>query len=154
MTRFPPEPSGYLHIGHIKAAMLNSFYATMYKGRLILRFDDTNPAKEKDDFVDNIKDDLAQIGITFQSVSYTSDYFDTIEKYAVQLLKSGKAFIDDTPLEQMRAERRTAEGTEGVDSKCRNQTVEENLKLFDEMRAGSPNGLKCVMRAKIGIFNW
>jgi glutamyl-tRNA synthetase len=151
VTRFPPEPSGYLHIGHIKAAMLNSHYANLYKGRLILRFDDTNPAKEKDDFVDNIKADLADVGITFQSVSYTSDYFDVIEKYAVQLLKSGNAFIDDTPLEQMRSERRTAEGTEGIESKCRNQTVEENLKLFEEMKEGSPTGLKCVMRAKIDM---
>jgi glutamyl-tRNA synthetase len=125
----------------------------MYKGRLILRFDDTNPAKEKDDFVDNIKEDLAEIGVSFQSVSYTSDYFDVIEKYAVQLLKAGKAFIDDTPLEQMRSERRIADGTEGVESKCRNQTIEENLKLFEEMKAGSPAGLKCVMRAKIGIIN-
>lgn len=152
VTRFPPEPSGYLHIGHIKAAMLNAFYATMYKGKLILRFDDTNPAKEKDDFVDNIKDDLHEIGINFQSVSFTSDYFDVIEKYAIQLIKAGRAFIDDTPMEQMRAERK-AEGTGGVESKCRNQTIEENLKLFDEMRAGSATGLKCVMRAKIGIFN-
>jgi len=151
VTRFPPEPSGFLHVGHIKAAMLNSLYATMYKGRLILRFDDTNPAKEKDDFVDNIKEDLAEIGVSFQSVSYTSDYFDVIEKYAVQLIKAGKAFIDDTPLVQMRAERRNEEGTEGTESKCRNQTIEENLKLFEEMKAGSPAGLKCVMRAKIDM---
>jgi glutamyl-tRNA synthetase len=151
VTRFPPEPSGYLHIGHIKAAMLNAFYATMYKGKLILRFDDTNPAKEKDDYVDNIKEDLAEMGIQFQAVSYTSDYFDQLEKYAEQLLKLGRAFIDDTPLEQMRAERR-ADGNEGVESRCRNQTIEENLRLFSEMKAGSPEGLKCVMRAKIGIL--
>lgn len=151
VTRFPPEPSGYLHVGHIKAAMLNSFYATMYKGKLLLRFDDTNPAKEKDDYVDNIIEDLGRIGISFQSVTYTSDYFDQLEKYAEQLLKLGKAFIDDTPLEQMRAERRVEGTNEGVESRCRNQSVEENLRLFNEMKAGSPIGLKCVMRAKIDM---
>lgn len=153
VTRFPPEPSGYLHIGHIKAAMLNSFYANMYQGKLILRFDDTNPAKEKDDFVENIKEDLAAIGITYSQVSYTSDYFDVIEKYAEQLLKTGQAFIDDTPLEVMREERRAGAENDGVESKCRNQTPEQNLALFAEMKAGTPKGLQCVMRAKIGILS-
>lgn len=152
VTRFPPEPSGYLHIGHIKAAMLNSHYANLYKGKLILRFDDTNPAKEKDDFVDNIKEDLGRMGIDYAEVTYTSDYFDKIEKYAEQLLKTGQAFIDDTPLEVMREERRGGKENDGVESKCRNQTVEQNLALFKEMREGTPKGLTCVMRAKIGIF--
>lgn len=152
VTRFPPEPSGYLHIGHMKAAMLNSSYANIYKGKLILRFDDTNPAKEKDDYVDNIKEDLHRLGIEFHKVSYTSDYFDELEKYAEKLIKLGKAFVDDTPLEQMRAERRVEGTNEGIESRCRNQTVEENLKLFAEMKAGSPIGLKCVLRAKIGIL--
>ena len=102
--------------------------------------------------MDNIIEDLGRIGITFHSISYTSDYFDLLEKYAEQLLKSGKAFIDDTPLEQMRAERRVEGTNEGVESRCRNQSVEENLRLFNEMKAGSPIGLKCVMRAKIGIL--
>jgi glutamyl-tRNA synthetase len=132
--------------------MLSSYYANMYKGRLLLRFDDTNPANEKDDFVDNIKEDLATLGISFHSVTYTSDYFDDLEKYAVQLLKLGKAFIDDTPTEQIRIDRKTTDGSPGVESKCRNQTVEENLKLFEEMKAGSPVGLQCAMRAKISIL--
>ncbi len=152
VTRFPPEPSGYLHIGHIKAAMLNSGLATTYGGRLILRFDDTNPSKEKDDFVDKIKEDLRVIGIEFQEVTHTSDYFDVLEKYAEDLIKRGKAFVDDTPMEQMRLERNVDKSNEGVESRCRGQTVEENLKLFAEMKAGTPTGLKCVLRAKIGIL--
>lgn len=146
VTRFPPEPSGFLHIGHIKAAMLNSFYANLYKGKMILRFDDTNPAKEKDDFVENIIEDLKSVGVEYCKITYTSDYFAELEKYAEKLIKLGKGYVDDTPLEQMRDERMKC-----IESRCRNQSIEENLKLWAEMKAGSPIGLKCVLRAKIGI---
>jgi len=150
VTRFPPEPSGFLHVGHIKAAMLNAFYATQYKGKLILRFDDTNPAKEKDDYVESIMQDLKTLEIVPQQITYTSDYFDELQKYAEALIKAGKAYIDDTPLEQMRIERR-GDNEAGVESKCRNQTIEENLAKWNAMKAGTPEGLKCVMRAKIDM---
>jgi glutamyl-tRNA synthetase len=103
VTRFPPEPSGYLHIGHAKAALLNNYYAETYQGKLIIRFDDTNPSKEKTEYIDSIISDLATLGIkTKVPITYTSDYFDTLQNYAEQLIKSGLGFIDDTPVEQVR----------------------------------------------------
>jgi glutamyl-tRNA synthetase len=99
VTRFPPEPSGYLHIGHAKAAMLNEYFARHYNGKLIVRFDDTNPSKEKSEFEESIKEDLLLLGIKGDVVTYTSNYFDQLYDYAIQMIKSGKAYVDDTDQE-------------------------------------------------------
>lgn len=145
VTRFPPEPSGYLHIGHAKAAILNEYFAHQYKGKLIIRFDDTNPTKEKEEFQNSIIEDLALLGIKGDVITYSSDYFDKMYELAVQLIKEGKAYCDDTPLEQMRAER-----MDGIASQRRERTVEENLKIFnEEMMNGTEEGLKNCVRAKI-----
>ena len=102
MTRFPPEPSGYLHIGHLKAAILNEYFASHYKGKLIIRFDDTNPSNEKDEFEQSILEDLAVLKIVGNQVTHTSDYFDMIYDYALQMIKTGKAYVDDTEQSQVR----------------------------------------------------
>jgi len=100
VTRFPPEPSGFLHIGHAKAALLNDYIAKRYKGKMILRFDDTNPSKEKDDYVQSIIEDLAALGIEYvQPISHTSNFFDQLEKYCVQMIEHGDAFVDDTDVQ-------------------------------------------------------
>nr|KAF9338395.1 hypothetical protein BGZ91_008872 [Linnemannia elongata]KAG0073724.1 hypothetical protein BGZ90_011358 [Linnemannia elongata] len=148
VTRFPPEPSGYLHIGHAKAALLNKYFADQYKGRLIIRFDDTNPSKEKEEYEHSIKEDLLKIGIDSSVVSYTSDYFDTIYNYALQLIKEGKAYCDTTGQEQMRAER-----MDGIASQCRDLSVEENLRRFEEMKNATEFGQTCCLRAKISVDN-
>ena len=101
VTRLPPEPSGYLHIGHAKAAILNQYFARMYKGTFIVRYDDTNPDKEKEEFQQAIIDDLAMMGVHGDKVSYTSDYFDDIYKLAIQAIKAGKAYADDTLQEKV-----------------------------------------------------
>lgn len=146
VTRFPPEPSGYLHIGHAKAVLLNDYYARRYKGRLLLRFDDTNPSKEKEEFQQSIVDDLAALGVKPDLVSYTSDYFNVMEGYAKTLIEQGLAYMDDTPQEQMKAER-----AERQDSKHRNQTPEDALKYFKMMGSGSPEGSVWCLRAKIDM---
>ena len=96
VTRFPPEPSGYLHIGHAKAAMLNQYFAQHYNGRMIVRFDDTNPTKEKQEFEDSILEDLKLLGIKDYRLSYSSDYFQQLYDYAIQMIEAGKAYCDDT----------------------------------------------------------
>ena len=146
VTRFPPEPSGYLHIGHAKAVLLNDYYARRYKGRLLLRFDDTNPSKEKEEFQQSIVDDLAALGVKPDLVSYTSDYFNVMEGYAKTLIEQRLAYMDDTPQEQMKAER-----AERQDSKHRNQTPEDALKYFKMMGSGSPEGSVWCLRAKIDM---
>lgn len=248
VTRFPPEPSGYLHIGHAKAALLNDYFARTYKGKLIVRFDDTNPAKENEDFVQSIHQDIATLGIKPDLVTYTSgarlgrawvgvgaslencagagrldcgvllrlgewrrllvvtggvarqralfpplsrptlfllpppplspltthhqpsrllpypptpfpslllfaalvpqpaDHFGALQDVAVKLLKEGKAYIDHTPVEKMREER-----MDGIESVCRGQSVEQNLKMWDEMVKGSADGVKCCLRFKIDM---
>eukprot|EP01112_Ceratiomyxa_fruticulosa_P015787 TRINITY_DN4697_c0_g1_i1.p1 TRINITY_DN4697_c0_g1~~TRINITY_DN4697_c0_g1_i1.p1 ORF type:complete len:746 (-),score=182.79 TRINITY_DN4697_c0_g1_i1:94-2331(-) len=146
VTRFPPEPSGYLHLGHIKAALLNNFYARAYKGTLILRFDDTNPAKEKDEYVESIISDLKTLNIKPDRTTYTSDYFDEIIKLAELLLRSGKGYIDLTPVQEMREQR-----GQGIESPYRNNSVEENLRLWGEMLKASPEGLKAVLRGKMNM---
>lgn len=105
MVRFPPEASGYLHIGHAKAALLNQYYAEMYNGQLVMRFDDTNPAKETVEFEEAILQDLELLKIKPDKFTHTSDYFDKLEKYCTTLIESGKAFVDDTPPELMKAQR-------------------------------------------------
>lgn len=103
--RFPPEASGYLHIGHAKAALLNQYYAEAFQGQLIMRFDDTNPAKETVEFEDAILEDLKLLQIKPDRFTHTSDYFDVIEKYCTALIKSGHAYVDDTPAQVMKEQR-------------------------------------------------
>jgi glutamyl-tRNA synthetase len=146
ITRFPPEPSGFLHIGHAKAALLNSYYAREYGGELILRFDDTNPAKEKDEFVDSITEDLHTLGISFDKLTWTSNYFDQIISYGREMIEKGLAYVDDTPVDQMRDER-----MKGIESRARSNSVEENLSLYQHMIDGTSTGLKCCVRAKIDM---
>ncbi|KAI8644389.1 tRNA synthetases class I, catalytic domain-containing protein [Parasitella parasitica] len=143
-TRFPPEPSGYLHIGHAKAALMNQYFADTYKGKLIIRFDDTNPSKEKTEFEESIKEDLALIGVPSDIVSHTSDFFGQMYELALKMIKEGKAYCDDTEQTVMR-EQRTAR----IPSKCRDNSVEETLRRFDEMSKGTEEGLKNCLRAKI-----
>jgi glutamyl-tRNA synthetase len=145
-TRFPPEPSGYLHIGHAKAALLNQYFAQKYKGKLIIRFDDTNPSKEKDEFIESILKDLKTLGVVGDVITYTSDYFDQLQEAAEKLIREGKAYVDDTPQEQMRNER-----MEGIESKHRNNTVEQNLALWKELLAGTPKGITSCLRGKLDM---
>ncbi|KAF7596602.1 hypothetical protein BBP40_001003 [Aspergillus hancockii] len=147
VTRFPPEPSGYLHIGHAKAALLNDYFAhEKYNGTLLVRFDDTNPTKENVEFQDAILEDLKLMGIKPDRMSYTSDYFDQLYEYGVQIIKLGKAYADDTDQEQMKKER-----WDGLPSKRRDATIEDNLARFEEMKKGTPEGLGWCIRAKISV---
>ena len=131
VTRFPPEPSGYLHIGHVKAALLNFHYSRIYKGKMILRFDDTNPSKEKNEFVESIMEDLKTLKIEHDKLTYTSDSFKIIEEIMTRMIKEGKAYLDNTSQEDMRKQR-----GECIASKCREQTPEENLKIWEKMLKG------------------
>lgn len=144
--RFAPEPSGYLHIGHSKAALLNKYFAERYQGRLLIRFDDTNPSKESSEFVDNLLKDIETLDIKYEKVTYTSDYFDDLMKMAEKLILEGKAYVDDTPREQMQKER-----MDGIESRCRNNTVEENMAMWKEMIAGSERGLQCCVRGRLDM---
>lgn len=145
VTRFPPEPSGFLHLGHAKAALLNNFFAKENNGTLIVRFDDTNPLKEEQLFVDAITEDLRTLlGIKEFKLSYTSDFFDLIIEYAIKLIERGKAYVDNTAVERMREERMN-----GVESGCRAFSVEENLKVFSQMMQGE--GVDYCLRAKIDM---
>uniref|UniRef100_A0A3P9NA26 Bifunctional glutamate/proline--tRNA ligase n=2 Tax=Poecilia reticulata TaxID=8081 RepID=A0A3P9NA26_POERE len=146
VVRFPPEASGYLHIGHAKAALLNQHYQVTFKGKLIMRFDDTNPEKEKEDFEKVILEDVAMLQIHPDQFTYTSDHFPIIMRLAEKLLAEGKAYIDDTPPEQMKQERE-----QRTESRCRNNTVEQNMKMWAEMKAGTEYGQSCCMRAKIDM---
>ncbi|KAK7510284.1 glutamyl-tRNA synthetase [Phyllosticta citricarpa] len=147
VTRFPPEPSGYLHIGHAKAALLNDYFAhKKYQGTLILRFDDTNPSKEKQEFQDSIIEDLALMGIKPDKTTHTSDYFKELYEYCIQLIKEGNAYADDTEQEQMRKER-----MDGIASKRRDASVEENLAHFEEMKKGTEEGKRWCIRAKLSV---
>uniref|UniRef100_A0A8C7S3X2 Bifunctional glutamate/proline--tRNA ligase n=1 Tax=Oncorhynchus mykiss TaxID=8022 RepID=A0A8C7S3X2_ONCMY len=146
VVRFPPEASGYLHIGHAKAALLNQHYQVTFKGKLIMRFDDTNPEKEKEDFEKVILEDVAMLQIKPDQFTYTSDHFPRIQGMAEQLLREGKAYIDDTPPEQMKAERE-----QRTESSHRSNSVELNLKMWEEMKAGTEYGQTCCMRAKIDM---
>jgi len=149
VTRFLPEPSGYLHIGHAKAALLSDYFAHIaYNGQLRLRLDDTNPSKEKQEYQDAIIEDLAMMGIRPDSVTYTSDYFDYLYEMCIRLIKEGHAYADDTDQETMRDER-----FKGIASKRRDRSVEENLRIFEEMKKGSEEGLRHCIRAKISVDN-
>ena len=146
VTRFPPEPSGYLHIGHAKAALLNQYFAQEYKGKLIVRFDDTNPSKEKVEFEESIKEDLKLIGVVGDVVTHTSDWFDKIYELAIFLIKKGLAYADDTDQQTMRDER-----MHGRPSKHRDDSIDDNLRHFDEMKLGSEEGQRWCLRAKISV---
>lgn len=149
-TRFPPEPNGYLHIGHAKSMFVNFGTALKYGGKCNLFFDDTNPSKEKTEFVDAIRRDIHFLGYEWARECYASDFFDTIYEYAEKLIMDGKAFVCDLSAEEIKATRGTL--TEpGTESPYRNRTPEENLKLFREMREGKyADGKKCL-RAKIDM---
>ncbi|MCJ8736924.1 hypothetical protein PDJAM_G00017910 [Pangasius djambal] len=146
VVRFPPEASGYLHIGHAKAALLNQHYQVNFKGKLIMRFDDTNPEKEKEDFEKVILEDVAMLQIKPDQFTYTSDHFPTILRLAEQLLQEGKAYIDDTPPDTMKQERE-----QRIESRHRSNSVETNLQMWEAMKAGTDYGQTCCMRAKIDM---
>ena len=150
-TRFPPEPNGYLHIGHAKSILLNYGLAQKYNGKFNLRFDDTNPTKEKSEFVESIKADVKWLGADWEDrLFFASDYFDQMYEAAVKLIKKGKAFVCDLTADQIREYRGTL--TEpGKESPYRNRTVEENLQLFEEMREGKYGDGEKVLRAKIDM---
>jgi len=149
-TRFPPEPNGYLHIGHAKAICLDFGLAAEFGGHTNLRFDDTNPEKEDVEYVDSIMEDVKWLGFQWDGLFYASDYFDQLYEWAVQLIKAGKAYVDDLSADEIRQYRGTL--TEpGKDSPYRNRSVEENLALFERMRAGEfPDGSR-TLRAKIDM---
>lgn len=150
ITRFPPEPNGYLHIGHAKSIIINFGLADDFNGKTNLRFDDTNPLKEDQEYVDSIKEDVEWLGYEWDELRYASDYFEEMYNRAVLLIKKGKAYVDDLTAEEMRQYRGTL--TEpGKESPYRNRSIEENLDLFEKMRNGAfENGSK-VLRAKIDM---
>lgn len=150
-TRFPPEPNGYLHIGHAKSICLNFSLAKKYNGLCNLRFDDTNPAKEEQEYVDSIKEDIQWLGFRWDGQEcFTSDYFQQLYEWAVQMIKEGKAYVDEQTPEQI-AEQKKSPTEPGIESPYRNRSVEENLTLFEKMKAGEfPDGA-CVLRAKIDM---
>ena len=149
-TRFPPEPNGYLHIGHAKSICLNFGIAKKYGGKTNLRFDDTNPVKEDTEYVDSIKEDIKWLGFQWAEEHYASDYFEQLYQWACDLIKKGLAYVDDQSLEEMRENRGTVQ-TPGKNSPYRDRSVEENLDLFERMRNGEfPDGSK-TLRAKIDM---
>ncbi len=151
VTRFPPEPNGYLHIGHAKSICLNFGLARQYKGRCHLRFDDTNPARENIEYVESIKEDVRWLGFDWEGYEYfASDYFDRLYGYAVDLIKFGNAYVDSLSPEQIREYRGTL-NEPGKESPYRYRAVEENLELFEKMRQGEFAEGQCVLRAKIDM---
>lgn len=150
-TRFPPEPNGYLHIGHAKSIILNSGLAKQYDGAFHMRFDDTNPTKEKIEFVESIKEDIQWLGADWgDNLFFASDYFEEMYECAVKLIKKGKAFVCDLNADEMRSYRGDFEKP-GINSPYRDRTVEENLTLFEEMRDGVYEDGERVLRAKIDM---
>ncbi len=151
ITRFPPEPNGYLHIGHAKSICLNFGVAEQFGGKCNLRFDDTNPAKEELEYVDSIKEDVEWLGFKWHGdVHYTSDYFDQLYAWAVELIKEGKAYVCDLNQEQMR-EYRGNLTTAGKDSPYKSRSVDENLALFEKMRAGEFDEGACSLRVSVDM---
>lgn len=150
LTRFPPEPNGYLHIGHAKSISLNFGLALRYGGKTNLRFDDTNPVTEETEFVDGIKEDIKWLGFEWANELYASDYFEELYEFAVRLIKENLAYVDDSSSEEIAAMKGTP--TEpGVDSPYRSRSVEENLQLFADMRAGKYKDGEKVLRAKVDM---
>ncbi len=150
-TRFPPEPNGYLHIGHAKSICLNFGLAKEYGGLCNLRFDDTNPSKEDQEYVDSIQQDVRWLGFDWDDrLYYASDYFDRLYQYALQLIRDGKAYVCKLSPDEMREYRGTLTAP-GRESPCRHQSVEENLALFEKMKNGEFEEGECVLRAKIDM---
>ena len=150
-TRFPPEPNGYLHIGHAKSICLNFSIAYEYNGECNLRFDDTNPVAEEDEFVQSIKEDVEWLGYDWgKNLCFASDYFNQMYEYAIQLINSGKAFVCDLTFEEVRKNRGTLKES-GKDSPYRNRTIEENLDLFKRMKNGEFADGSKTLRAKIDM---
>ncbi len=150
MTRFPPEPNGYLHLGHAKSICLNFGLAQKYGGKTNLRYDDTNPTKEDTEYVDSIKEDIKWLGFQWDKELYASDYFDQLYAWAEELIQRGLAYVDDQNQDQIRAGRGTVDKP-GTPSPWRDRSVEENLKLFREMKAGKYAEGEKVLRAKIDM---
>ncbi len=149
-TRFPPEPNGYLHIGHAKSICLNFGIAAEYGGKCNLRFDDTNPEKEDTEYVEAIKADVKWLGFEWDELLFASDYFERLFEFAIKLINDGKAYVDSQDIDEIRATRGTS-STPGTNSPYRDRSVQENLDLFHEMRAGvHPDG-KHVLRARIDM---
>lgn len=150
LTRFPPEPNGYLHIGHCKSICLNFGLAKEFGGQTNLRFDDTNPEKEETEYVDSIKEDIRWLGFNWSNEFYASDYFQTLYDFAVALIKKGLAYVDDSTAEEIAATKGTP--TEpGKESPFRNRSIEENTDLFERMRKGEFKDGEKVLRAKIDM---
>ena len=150
LTRFPPEPNGYLHLGHAKSLCINFGLAEKYGGQTNLRYDDTNPTKEDVEYVDAIKEDIKWLGFHWAKECYASDYFDQLYEWAEQMIERGQAYVDDQTLEEMRENRGTVDKP-GKDSPWRDRSVEENLRLFREMKAGKYADGEKVLRAKIDM---
>ncbi len=150
VTRFPPEPNGYLHIGHAKSIFLNFEIAREFGGKCNLRFDDTNPSKENEEYTESIKRDVKWLGYEWDGVYYASDYFEQLYDYATRLIKEGKAYVDDLNAEQVRCYRGTL-SEPGRESPSRERSVEENLRLFSAMRCGEFAEGKFIVRAKIDM---
>ena len=150
MTRFPPEPNGYLHLGHAKSLCINFGLAEKYGGKTNLRYDDTNPTKEDTEYVDSIKEDINWLGFHWDKELYASDYFDQLYEWAEQLIQRGLAYVDDQTQEEIRLGRGTVDKP-GTESPWRNRSVEENLRLFREMKAGKYAEGEKVLRAKIDM---
>ena len=146
VTRFPPEPSGYLHIGHAKAVLLNEYFARHYNGQMIVRFDDTNALKEKEEYEQSILEDLALLGVKGDRLNYTSDYFDYLIDMAFKLIDKGLAYADDTPQDEMRMQRGL-----GEPSLRRETSVEENKRIFAEMIEGKEEAQIFCLRAKMSV---
>ena len=151
-TRFPPEPNGYLHIGHAKSICLNFEIANTYKGKCNLRFDDTNPEKENIEYIEAIKKDIQWLGYKWDSMHFSSDYFDNLYEYAVNLIENNFAYIDSSSAEKIKQERGTL--TEpGVNSKDRDRSISDNIKLFEEMKQGKFTDGEYVLRLKIDMLS-
>ena len=151
-TRFPPEPNGYIHIGHAKAICMDFGVAQKYGGVCNLRFDDTNPSKEDTEYVDSIKEDIEWLGFKWGNIFYASDYFQKLWDFAVRLIKEGKAYVDEQSKETINAQKGTPT-TPGVESPYRNRPVEESLDLFERMNSGEFEEGAMVLRAKIDMAN-
>ncbi len=151
-TRFPPEPNGYLHIGHAKAICMDFGLAEKYGGVCNLRFDDTNPSKEDTEYVDAIKEDIKWLGFNWANIYYASDYFQQLWDFAIKLIKEGKAYVDEQSKEEINAQKGTPQ-LPGVESPYRNRPVEESLDLFKRMNAGEFDEGSMVLRAKIDMSN-
>ena len=150
LTRFPPEPNGYLHIGHAKSICLNFGLGLKYGGKTNLRFDDTNPVKEETEYVDSIKEDVQWLGFNWEKELYASDYFEQLYLFAVDLIKKGLAYVDDSSAEEIASLKGTPT-VPGMDSTNRSRTIDENLQLFAEMKAGKYADGEKVLRAKIDM---